>query len=366
VFHADWLPGGREVVSMGESGAVLSRAADGTVVRTFPHKGGRWMAVWPGGNGRLATLDASYGLKVWDLNTGQELAPAVVPPASTRAVAFTPDGQLITGGSDGVVRVWDLDTATECGPPLPHVGSIQGVSVSPDGKRLLVYAYGRTAPDSRLWELPTGRQVAAFDVPPLTLAPALSPDGRTVCVFTRTTAQVVSADDGRPVRTIDLDFNFRPTYSPDGRYIVSPDMEANTVTVREVVPTKLGDRVFPHRPSRRRRTLAVTAVSRDSRYLAISVDSSLVVWDMVKGVQITPPMAVRYAKHMSFDDTARRLLVASVDKVVRVIDLSPDPRPVEELRERAELLANRKLDDGRLVPLPPTEADRLWQKYRPR
>jgi hypothetical protein len=69
---------------------------------------------------------------------------------------------------------------------------------------------------------------------------------------------------------------------------------------------------------------------------------------------------------MRFDESARRLLLVCVDKSVRVIDLSPDTRPVAELAEHARLLANRTLDDsGSLVPLDPAVAQELWEKHRP-
>ncbi len=53
-------------------------------------------------------------------------------------VAFTPDGQtLITGGSDGLIKFWDVESGQELAT-LPKGRNISALAVSPDGTRLLV------------------------------------------------------------------------------------------------------------------------------------------------------------------------------------------------------------------------------------
>jgi len=109
------------------------------------------------------------------------------------------------------------------------------------------------------------------------------------------------------------------------------------------------------------------AFSADSRFLAVSIDSCIVVWEVATGVQVTPPISMKLANDLHFDDQGRRLLVACVDKSVRVIDLSPASRSVEELSEFARLLANRTLDaNSELIPLHHEEAQKLWDKFHPK
>ncbi len=59
-----------------------------------------------------------------------------------RAVAFTPDGRLISGGSDKTVRVWNPATG-ECTAVAKAKGPVYALAVSPDGKTM-AYA-GRAA-----------------------------------------------------------------------------------------------------------------------------------------------------------------------------------------------------------------------------
>ncbi len=125
------------------------------------------------------------------------------------------------------------------------------------------------------------------------MPPALSPGGRTVCVFTRTTAEVLSADDGvTPIHTFEMGRVGRATYSPDGRSLAHPNLDQSTVTVWDVT----SGRVVGRPPPKSKRTLARTAFSRDGRFLALSIDSYLVVWEVATGAQVTPPLTVRYAQ----------------------------------------------------------------------
>jgi WD40 repeat protein len=60
-----------------------------------------------------------------------------------RAVAYTPDGRLVSGGSDKTVRIWNVATG-ECVTSIKAKGPVYAVAVAPDGKTL-AYA-GRHAP----------------------------------------------------------------------------------------------------------------------------------------------------------------------------------------------------------------------------
>ncbi|OLF06761.1 hypothetical protein BLA60_29830 [Actinophytocola xinjiangensis] len=62
------------------------------------------IALSPDGR-RLATVDAMTGATVWDLDTGNRIGEKI--PGVT-AVAFTPNGILVTGNNDNAIQLWRL------------------------------------------------------------------------------------------------------------------------------------------------------------------------------------------------------------------------------------------------------------------
>jgi WD40 repeat protein len=85
---------------------------------------------------RLASSDGG-GVKVWDVQTGEEIFTIKGHKGEVSSVAFSPDGKRLASannlpGQQGEVKVWDTQTGQE-------LLSLKGggrVVFSPDGKRL--------------------------------------------------------------------------------------------------------------------------------------------------------------------------------------------------------------------------------------
>jgi WD40 repeat protein len=117
-------------------------------------------------DGRLVSASYDGTARVWDVSNGQELLCFRGHESSVDAVVFTPDGLRVVSRSNSgndTVRVWDASSGQEllCLRDDGHWGiGGQGLAVSPDGRRLVCGLGNWTA---RVWDAYTGQELLRLD-----------------------------------------------------------------------------------------------------------------------------------------------------------------------------------------------------------
>ncbi len=181
-------------------------------------------------------------MRLWDVEMGEEIRRFEAEDGWVRAVAFSPDGQLAVsgrtdyrGGSDGSVRLWDVETGRLIREFDGITQAIHGVAFSSDGRQVVAAGEYKLV---GLWHVETGRQIRRFFRPITHVSSvAISPDGRRVVsgqfAMTRkddawldpenSAACLWDVHTGREIR------RFRGhtggvlsvAFSPDGRYVLT-------------------------------------------------------------------------------------------------------------------------------------------------
>ena len=130
-------------------------------------------------DGRLVTGSRDGKVQIWDLNDSNA-RPLDLPGHENQitALAFALDGRLVTSSWDKTARVWDLKKPTSLPVRLPHENRIYALAVAPDGR----LATGSNDEKARVWDLnrPDAPRLVLPGHEQLIRALAFAPDQRLV------------------------------------------------------------------------------------------------------------------------------------------------------------------------------------------
>jgi WD40 repeat protein len=135
---------------------------------------------------RIVTTDAAFTdfvARVWDSDTGKQIAVLKGHEGPVTSVAFNPGGQrIVTASHDKTARIWDAGSGKELVVLKGHTSAVYAAMFSPDARRLLTISDGATFdfnpggytvsvytenPDRpvpvRFWDAETGKELSRLD-----------------------------------------------------------------------------------------------------------------------------------------------------------------------------------------------------------
>lgn len=127
----------------------------------------------------LASGSSDRTIKLWNFTTGQEIRTLQGHGDAITDLAFSPDKKTIASGSnDKTIKLWNLGTGEEIRTYKGHISKVTSVAFSPDGK---VIAAGSSDKTIKLWNVSTGEEFRTLKGHNETVTQiAFSPDGHTL------------------------------------------------------------------------------------------------------------------------------------------------------------------------------------------
>ena len=99
-------------------------------------------------------------IKLWNVETGQEIRTLKGHDSLVNSVNFSPDGKtLVSGSDDKTIKLWNVETGQEIRTLKGHDNSVWSVNFSPDGKTLVSGSADKTI---KLWNGSNGWGLSAL------------------------------------------------------------------------------------------------------------------------------------------------------------------------------------------------------------
>ncbi|MDG4830309.1 pentapeptide repeat-containing protein [Solwaraspora sp. WMMD1047] len=266
----------------------------------------------------LTTASWDNTARIWDPTTGDHHTTLTGHTSAVNAVAFSPDGTLLTTASrDGTARIWDPTTGDHHTTLTGHTDSVNAVVFSPDGALLATASWDNTA---RIWDPTTGDHHTTLTGHTSTVnAVAFSPDGTLLTTASYDgTARIWDPTTGDHHTTLTGHTSTvnAVAFSPDGTLLATASRDG---TARIWDPTT-GD----HHTTLTGHTDSVNAVafSPDGTLLTTaSRDGTARIWDPTTGDHHTTLTGHTSAVNaVAFSPDGTLLATASWDNTARIWD----------------------------------------------
>jgi WD40 repeat protein/beta-lactamase regulating signal transducer with metallopeptidase domain len=274
-------------------------------------------------------LRRGHEVKLWNAETGAQIAALEGDLARFQDVAFSPDGKLLAtcGGEldqgEGQINVWEVDSLRQLVVVRGHARAVLGICFSPDSSLIASGSYDGTA---KLWDARSGMLKASMAVPGGVYQPAFSPDGAMLATpaVEGGVVKLWSVPDGRELG--ELRGHSRSAraadFAPDGRVIVTGGSDRTVrfwdVSSRqqlEALTTGNGDA---------QQTVLALAHSPDGRLIAVAgEDRSVLILDAAEGKQVHRLEGFDdVVAALAFSPDGRQLATGSFDNTARLWNVS--------------------------------------------
>ena len=102
-------------------------------------------------------------LKLWNIETKQIIKSFIGLTNSVNLIVFSPDSKTIAslGEYEDTIKLWDTQTGNQLKTLKGHVGSVNSIAFSKDGK---ILASGSSDNSIKLWNTATGSQIKSRKV----------------------------------------------------------------------------------------------------------------------------------------------------------------------------------------------------------
>ncbi|BAZ42199.1 protein kinase [Calothrix sp. NIES-4101] len=269
----------------------------------------------------LASASSDRTIKIWTLETGEEIRTLKGHTEAVVKVAFSQDGRTVASGSnDRTIKLWDVETGEAIRTFRGHSDGVTDIAFSPDKKTLVSSSSDKTV---KLWNLGTGEEIRAFKGHTSRVTSVVfSPDGKTIATGSNDkNIKLWNALTGEELRTFKGHNNAvtQILFTPDGNTLVSSSAD-RTIKLWNIENGQEYRTIKGHSD-----TVWSIALSFDSTILASAgSDKMIKLWNPFNGDEIrTLQGHDSRIWSVAFTTDGRTLASSSEDETVKIWRITP-------------------------------------------
>ncbi|MFN6567200.1 protein kinase domain-containing protein [Dendronalium sp. ChiSLP03b] len=286
------------------------------------------LSISPDGNLLTSGSDDKI-IKLWDLNTKKIVANLASHSQAVTSVAFSPNGEILaTASDDKTIKLWQLNTLRKTFTLCGHSHAVKSVAFSPDGQ---ILASGSWDKKVKLWHVNTGTEICTLTGHQLQVSSvAFSPKGqllasasfdRTICLWQLITIEAAGTElQNRPCYALlgTLSGHTRAVltiaFSPDGK-ILATASDDNTIKLWEVNTGQLISTMSGHSWS----VVAIAFTADGKTLISASWDKTVKLWRVSTAEEIASLCGhVDSVSAVAVSPVAQLIASGSRDKTIRL------------------------------------------------
>jgi WD40 repeat protein len=276
------------------------------------------VAVTPDGKHAISgSLDNT--LRVWDIESGEEIQRLVGHTAEVSAVTVTPDGKhAISGSDDKTLRMWDIESGEEIQRLVGHTAEVSAVAVTPDGKHAITGSWDNTL---MVWDIEGGEEMQTLvGHTDWVNAVAVTPDGKhAISGSLDNTLRVWDIESGEEMQTLvgHTDSVSAVAVTPDGKHAISGSLDM-TLRVWDIKSGGEIQRLVGHT-----NWVNAVAITPDGKHaISGSRDDTIRVWDIESGEELQRLVGhTRGVDAVAVTPDGKHAISGSWDNILRVWDI---------------------------------------------
>jgi len=258
-------------------------------------------------------------LKLWDVQSGNEIRSFNGHTEWVSAVAYCPSGRYIASGSgDGSIKVWDILNGKEVFSFTGHKNYVRSLAYSPDGNYLV--SVGFTEKNLKLWNARNGQEVYSIALGSVLLNHAIfSPDGKYTLSNESKLLKLRDIHTGQEIRSFKghNDNVCALAISADSKFIVSGSYD----DMMKLWDTQTGQEIRTFSIHKGR--ILSLAFSPDGKYVVSGGwDNTVYLWDTQTGQEV-----YKFSGHTDnvscvvFSPDGKHIASGSMDMTIKLWDL---------------------------------------------